>query len=118
MQRSDQSSLSPRPATANILTTLLSQYELLTRLCGNLSSADIVHVGATSREHWQYVGHNPVIFKGLIAGSLCDGKSIVAQARVFGLWQSDPSKAKWKCRGKDAKPCYECGAMVCNVSHS
>jgi len=85
-------------------------------LCGNLSSADIVHLGATSKEHWQYIGHNPAIFKGLISESTCDGKGIIAQARVFGHWQAKPEKATRECRGKDAKPCSDCGAMVCNVS--
>lgn len=102
-------------ATASPLTSLLSQYELLTTLCENLSSADIVHLGATSKEHWQYIGHNSIIFKSLIADSECDGKGIIAQARVFGYWQADPSKATRKCQGKDAKSCGDCGAMVCNV---
>ena len=76
----------PRVAQAapTPLTSLLSQYELLSLLCENLSSADIIHLGATCREHWQYVGHNPVILRRLIAESACDGKGIIAQARVFG----------------------------------
>ena len=115
-RRMSQIPTNAAPAAASPLTSLLSQYELLTILCENLSSADIVHLGATSREHWQYIGHNPVIFKGLIAESTCDGKGIVAQARVFGYWQADPEQATRKCRGKDAKPCSDCGAMVCNVS--
>lgn len=102
-------------AATSPLTSMLSQYELLTMLCENLSSADIVHLGATSREHWQYVGHNSVIFKGLIADSTCDGKGIIAQARVFGHWKAKPEKATRKCKGRDAKPCSDCGAMVCNV---
>lgn len=107
-----QASPSAALAATSPLTTLLSQYELLIMLCGNLSSADIVHLGATSKEHWQYVGHN---LKGLIADSTCDGKGVIAQARVFGCWKADPEKATRKCRGKDAKPCSDCGAMVCNV---
>jgi len=102
-------------AVASPLTTLLSQYELLTMLCANLSSADIVHLGETSKEHWQYIRHN---LEGLIADSTCNGKGITAQARVFGHWQANPEKATRKCRGKDAKPCSDCGAMVCNVSWS
>ena len=113
MQQMSQASLSAAPATASPVTTLLSQYELLTMLCENLSSADIVHLGATSKEHWQYVEHN---LKGLMADSTCDGKGIIAQARVFGHWQANPGKATRECRGKDAKPCSDCGAMVCNVS--
>lgn len=97
------------------ITTLLSQYELLMLLCANLSSADIVHLGATSREHWQYVGHSPVILKGLIAESTCDGKGITAQARVFGHWKANPGNATRKCRDKEARACSDCGAMVCNV---
>lgn len=97
------------------ISTLLSQYELLTSLCEHLSSADIVHLGATSREHWQYVASSPVILKGLIADSACDDKGIIAQARVFRYWKGDPAKATRKCRGKDANPCHDCGAMVCNV---
>jgi hypothetical protein len=85
-------------------------------LCENLSSEDIVHLGATSREHWQYIGHNPVILKGLISNSTCDGKGIIAQAHVFGHWKADPEKATRECKGNDARPCSDCRAMVCNVS--
>jgi len=113
MQQMSKTSLSAAPSATSPVTTLLSQYELLTMLCENLSSADIVHLGATSKEHWQYVGHN---IKGLIASSTCDGKGIIAQARVFGHWQANPDNATRECRGKDAKPCSKCGAMVCNVS--
>lgn len=107
----------PRVAhgAASPLTSLLSQYELLTMLCENLLSADIVHLGATSKEHWQYIGHSSVIFKSLIADSTCDGKGIIAQARVFGHWQANLDSATRACRGKDAKPCSDCGAMICNV---
>jgi hypothetical protein len=115
MQQASPSSLSAASAAASPITTLLSQYELLTLLCEHLSSADIIHLGATSKEHWQYVAQSPAILQGLIAESTCDGKGIVAQARVFGHWQADPAKATRKCRGKDAKPCSDCGAMVCNV---
>ena len=99
---------------------MLSQYELLTLLCENLSSADIIHLGWTLKEHWLYIGHSPVICKGLLAESTCDGKGIVAQARVFGHYQADPAQALMhvKCRGRDAKPCRDCGAMVCNVRSS
>ncbi|GAB7325327.1 hypothetical protein MBLNU13_g09374t1 [Cladosporium sp. NU13] len=112
MEQMSQASPSVAFAATSPLTTLLSQYELLTMLCENLSSADIVHLGATSKEHRQYVGHN---LKGLIADSTCDGKGIIAQARVFGHWQANPDNATRKCRGKDAKPCSGCGAMVCNL---
>jgi hypothetical protein len=116
MQQTSHTPPTVAPSGVSPLTTLLSQYELLTLLCENLSSADIVHLGATSKEHWQYVGNSPVILQGLIAESTCDGKGIIAQARVFGHWQANPAKATRKCRGKDAKRCSDCGAMVCNVS--
>lgn len=98
------------------ITTLLSQYELLSLLCEHLSIADIVHLGATSKEHWQYIASSPVILKALLSGSACDGRGIVAQARIFGRWDANPANATRKCRGKDAKPCDDCGAMICNVS--
>jgi hypothetical protein len=97
------------------ITALLSQYEILALVCESLSSADIIHLGATSREHWQYVASSPTILSGLIAKSSCDRKGITAQAKAFGHWEADPTQATVKCRGKDAKPCSDCGAMVCNV---
>jgi hypothetical protein len=97
------------------ITTLLSQYELLTSLCQHLSSADIIHLGATSKEHWHYVTASPKLLKALIGNSSCDGRGIVAQARIFGYWDYKPERATRKCRGKDAQPCHDCGAMVCNV---
>jgi hypothetical protein len=95
--------------------TLISQYELLTSLCQHLSSADIIHLGATSREHWQYLTGSPKLLKALIGNSSCDGRGIAAQARIFGYWDYKPERATRKCRGKDAQPCHDCGAMVCNV---
>jgi hypothetical protein len=100
------------------ITTLLSQYELLTSLCQHISSADIIHLGATSKEHWHYVTTSPRLLKALIGNSSCDGRGIVAQARIFGYWDYKPERATRKCRGKDAQPCYDCGAMACNVLFS
>ena len=102
-------------APAPPISTVLSQYELLASLCKHLSSGDIIQLGATNREHWLYVASSPVIQKGLIAESARDGRGIAAQARVFGYWNGDVTKATRKCRGKDAKPCHDFGAMVCNV---
>lgn len=106
------------PAAAPPISALLSQYELLTSLCEHLSSADVVHLGATSKEHWEYIGASPKPLKSLIGNSSCDGTGIIAQARVFGQWKADPEKATRKCRGRDAQPCHDCGAMVCNVRAS
>ena len=97
------------------ITTLISQYELLTSLCQHLSSADIIHLVATSKEHWQYLTGSPKLLKALIGNSSCDGRGIAAQARIFGYWDYKPERATRKCRGKDAQPCHDCGAMVCNV---
>lgn len=103
-------------AAAPPITTLLSQYELLTSLCQHLSSADIIHLGATSTGHWYYIAASPKLLKALIGNSSCDGTGIIAQARVFGYWDAKPEQATRKCRGKDARPCRDCGAMVCNVN--
>jgi hypothetical protein len=107
--------MSATSASTRPITTLLSQYELLISLCKNLSSADIIHVAATSTEHWQYVASSPRLLKALIQDSSCDGTGIVAQARVFGYWNASPERATGKCRGRAAQPCRDCGAMVCNV---
>jgi len=40
---------------SSAVTVMLSQHEIFVMLCSYLSSADIIHLGATSREHWQYV---------------------------------------------------------------
>jgi DnaJ-class molecular chaperone len=106
------------PTATPPITTLLSQYELLVSLCQHLSSADIIHLGVTSKEHWQYVSGSPKLLKALIGNSSCDGTGIIAQARVFGHWNADPSQATRKCRGREAEPCHDCGAMVCNVATS
>jgi hypothetical protein len=103
------------PAATPPITTLLSQYELLLSLCQHLSSADIIHLGATSTEHWYYITGSRNLLKSLMANSSCDGTGIIAQARVFGYWGANSEKATRKCRGKDAQPCHDCGAMVCNV---
>lgn len=102
---------------ASPITTLLSQYGLLRLVCQHLSSADVVHLGATSREHWQYIGSSPKVLKELIRGSRCDGSGIIAQARVFGHWKGNLDNPTRKCKGRDAKLCGDCGAMVCNVRH-
>lgn len=105
-------------AKASPITDLLSQYGLLRLVCQHLSSADFIHLGATSREHWQYIGSSPKVLKELIRGSRCDGSGIIAQARVFGHWKGNLDNATRKCKGRDAKSCGDCGAMVCNVRHS
>lgn len=115
-RRQPKSNTSNAPAPP--ISTLLSQYELLASLCKHLSSADIIHLGATNREHWLYVASSPLILKGLIAESVCDGRGIAAQARVFGHWKNDPTQATRTCRGRDAMPCDDCGAMVCNVRYT
>ena len=99
------------------ITKVLSQYELLKSVCEGLSSADIVHLAATCKEHRTYISSNKEILALLQSTAHCDGRGIVAQAHVFGYWSGDPSKAPAdsKCLGADAKPCTECGAHVCNV---
>lgn len=103
------------PSVASPITALLSQYELLRTVCQHLSSADIIHLGETSKEHWQYIGSKPKLLKGLLGMSCCDGSGVVAQALVFGHWKGNLENATRKCEGKDANPCADCGAMVCNV---
>lgn len=99
------------------ITTLLSQYELLSRLCGNLASADIIHLAQTCREHWEYVTSSKRLLQAFISQAQCDGSGIVARARVFGHWKGDPTAEEAvKCRRELAKPCVDCGAAVCNVS--
>lgn len=97
------------------LTNLLSMHPLLLSLCNNLSSADIVHLAATSRTDRLYVAASKPIYDLLMSKAQCDGQGIVAQAKVFGWWDGDVSRADRTCLGADAKPCVECGAQVCDV---
>ncbi|KAM0723030.1 hypothetical protein Q7P37_001228 [Cladosporium fusiforme] len=103
------------PLKTSPITLLLSQYELLRLLCEHLSSADIIHLGATCKKHWRYIASSKKVQKELIGKSSCDGRGIIAQARVFGYWKGNPDNATRKCKGKDAEPCEDCGAMVCNI---
>lgn len=120
VKKLNQDNISTNAATdsgkTSRITTLLSQWQLLRSLCEHLSSADIIHLGETSKEHWQYIGSSLKLLKQLIRSSSCDGRGIVAQARVFGHWKGKLENATRKCRGKNAQPCVDCGAMVCNVS--
>jgi hypothetical protein len=101
------------------ITKVLSQYELLQSVCRVLSSADIIHLAATCKEHWTYIASNKPTLTNLLSTAHCDGRGIVAQARVFGYWEGDPSKAPEhaQCFGADVKPCTSCGAHVCDVRH-
>ena len=97
------------------ITTILSQYELLLSVCQRLSSADIVHLAATCKTHRAYIASQQSTTDILLSKSICDGTGIVAQARVFGHWKGDTSKATYQCLGADSKSCSKCGAKVCDV---
>lgn len=114
-QAQHQAETATDPAVVSPLTKLLSQYALLTSVCQHLSSADVVHLGQTSREHWQYIGASPATLRILIALTVCGGQGIQARAAVFGHWRGDAAQGAALCRGKEAKPCADCGAKVCNV---
>lgn len=115
-QAQHQAETAADSAVVSPLTKLLSQYALLTSVCQHLSSADVVHLGQTSREHWQYIGAGPATLRILIALTVCGGRGIQARAAVFGHWRGDAAQGAALCRGKEAKPCADCGAKVCNVS--
>jgi hypothetical protein len=101
------------------ITKVLSQYELLKSVCKDLSSADIIHLAATCKEHRTYISSNAEILAILQSTAHCDGRGIVTQARMFGYWSGDPSKAppESKCLVALAKPCASCGAHVCDVRY-
>lgn len=65
------------------LTQVLSQYELLDSIARHLSSADIVHLSATCKEHPMYITSSKSIHERLKLLAVCDGKGIIARARVF-----------------------------------
>ena len=85
-------------------------------ICQHLSSADIIHLAETSRTHWTYVASSKTVRQPLMSAAHCDGRGIVAQAKVFGYWGGDASHSPRKCLGADAKPCSDCGVNVCDVS--
>lgn len=99
------------------ISQLLSQHGMLTSLCGNLSSADIIHLAATSKEHWTYIKESTEIYRQLQSTAICDGRGIVAREKLF-FGRKVADEGKWDqddCLGVDAKPCSDCGAIVCNV---
>lgn len=98
------------------MSTMLSQYEVLAMLCGYLSSADVIHLAATSREHWQYIASSKTLLKSYLSNARCDGKGVLARAKLFGHWSGNLNTAQEKCRDKEsAEPCEDCGAVICNV---
>ena len=108
-------SLEP-PAT--MISKVLSQYELLQLVCSYISSADIIHLAATCKEHQSYIASSKRTLANLLASACCDGSGIVSQAKVFGHWKGDPSAAPadFRCLTDDTAPCSSCGAQVCDVS--
>lgn len=98
------------------ITKILSQYEILEKIANNLSSADLVHLAATNKEHKKYITGSKPIHDRFKSSALCDGKGIKSRAHCFGHWNGDPSKATVKCKEGDCKPCCKCEAMVCQVS--
>jgi len=99
------------------LTTLLSQHELMCLLCRYISSADIVHLSATSRIHRLYMTSSQPIYKQIMSEAICDGTGIIAQERVFakGGFPGPSTLVENKCLIADCKPCSECGAQVFDV---
>ncbi|USW48076.1 hypothetical protein Slin15195_G013950 [Septoria linicola] len=97
------------------ISILLSQYETLHMLCSYLSSADVIHLAATSKAHWNFIAENTIILKHLISIGRCDGSGIARRARYFLYWDGDEGQATYSClESKDAKPCSDCGALVCD----
>lgn len=103
-------------AASSPITIMLSQHEILVMLCSHLSSADIIHLGATSREHWQYLTCSKALLDQRLQGACCDGRGVIARAKLFGHWRGSLDTAREKCDGREARPCEDCGAVVCNVS--
>lgn len=69
------------------------------------------------KEYRTYITSSDKIHALLHSTAHCDGRGIIAQARVFGYWKGDPTQApeESRCLGADAKPCTSCGAHVCDV---
>lgn len=98
------------------ITLLLSQYELLLLLCDTLSTADIISLGSTCKEHHDYIHGSEITFDNLLSAAHCSGKGSIDHARVFGAWRGDELEAEQHClRDKDIEPCTSCGVPVCNV---
>ena len=97
------------------LTSLVTQYELLRSICRNISSADIIHLAAACKTHWECIASSKPTLEILKGRAVCDGKGIVARNRCFG-YRKDGDAAKVPCLGVDAHPCTRCRAQVCEVS--
>nr|OQO20417.1 hypothetical protein B0A51_11158 [Rachicladosporium sp. CCFEE 5018] len=99
----------PTPA----ITRMISQYGVLVELCKCMSSADIVNLAATCREHRKYISSNSDLLKVFMDSSHCDGSGLIAQQKIFGIDFGEGVDPKTRCLGYDAKPCVDCGAKVC-----
>lgn len=102
-------------SSTTAISTMLSQYEILSTLCSYLASADVIHLAATSREHWQYIASSKPLLRSYLSNARCDGTGVITRARLFGHWHGDLKRVKATCTGEAAKPCADCGAVVCNV---
>ncbi|KAK6442971.1 hypothetical protein LTR95_000849 [Oleoguttula sp. CCFEE 5521] len=66
------------------ITRMISQYGMLAELCKHISSADVVHLAATCREHHGYITSNPALFKSFLGSGHCDSSGLMAQHKIFG----------------------------------
>lgn len=107
-----------RNKSSNMLSNLISQYGILSVIASNISSADLIHLAQTSKEHWQYIAASKPVYEHIRSTTQCDGTGIVTRAKIFHHFNGDASNAQIHCLGENARPCVNCHAQVCNVSPS
>ena len=117
------------------ITSLFSQYELLTETSKYLSTLDLLHLASTNSELHALIRKNEQVWDYLKREALCDGYGLKARqdfTQIYALAEPDDfifgdgRKAHYdeevevrvwnlKCDTASALPCLKCGINVCEV---
>ena len=119
------------------ITSLFSQYELLTETSKYLSTLDLLHLASTNSELYALIRKSEHVWDHLKRKALCDGNGLKARqefSRIYALAEPDDfifgdgREARYdeevevrvwnlKCDAANALPCLKCGINVCEVCH-
>jgi hypothetical protein len=117
------------------ITSLFSQYELLTETSQYLSTLDLLHLASTCSQLHSLIRKSEPVWDHLKREALCDGHGLQARQdfkRIYELAEPDDfifgdgRKARYdeevevrvwnaKCDQANALPCLKCGVNVCEV---
>lgn len=89
--------------------SVLSQHQMLSIICSDLTAADILRLGATCKEAKTYVLDSTAVFDSLKKRAVCDGSGLKLRSMLFKRHED-------VCSEDEARPCTDCGVAVCDVS--